>query len=151
MSLIHSVHSFRDGYLPRWTEVTLKRQQSDSISHLLECLRNTSQWKWKQIASTLLPIPPPSLSDRWSRVSDRNSPLPGHAGGPDMPEVPSMGNHPRASREANRSIFSGRRKAVRSTSWSQSLLLSTLAHLNLTTLWLTCPSSTNGATPQVNL
>ena len=56
--------------------------------------------------------------------------------------------HPR---EANRSIFSGRRKAVRSTSWSQSPLLSTLAHLNLTTLWLTCPSSTNGATPQVNL
>ena len=155
MSLIHSLRSFLDGYLPRWTEETLKREESDSISQLLEGLRNTSPRKWKQITSTLPSIPSLSVVQVVC-VSDHNSPLPGGAGDPDTPEVPSTENHPRASQRGWRcqqlpGICFGRRKAVLSTSWSQSPLSSTLARLNLTTLWLTCPSSTNGATPQVHL
>ena len=102
------------------------------------------------------PPSPPSLSCRWFCVSDHNSPLPGRAGDPDIPEVPSTENHPRASQRGWKcqqlpGICFGRRKAARSTSWSRSPLSSKLARLNLTTLWLTCPSSTNGATPQVHL
>lgn len=80
---------FHDGQRRPW------KDKNQIPFQLLEGLRNTSPWKWKQITSTLLSIPPPSLSGRWFCVSDRNSPPTTgswgswHTGGPFHRKPPS--------------------------------------------------------------
>ena len=156
MSPIHNAHSFLDEYLPQWTEETLKRQRSDSLSHWLECQRNTSQGKWKQTTSTLPSIPPPSQSDGWFCVSDHKSPTARESRDPDTPEAPfprkpSSGIPERAKVATTTGSLLWEKK-----SGSVGLLEPEPSPFHLrtrefNTVWLTHPSSTHGATPQVNL